>query len=159
MLNLAFRYLARNPAQAFRALVTEPGETWSRFYDEYVYAKERRQAPTPYVAVPDWEKRLHDALGLIWPCEISEECAKVWPAIVSILRAKNVTIGPQTYMHWNDADTALIRAIWCLVRHRRPIKVVETGVGHDVTSRFILEALNENGAGRLWSIHLPPVKT
>jgi hypothetical protein len=63
-----------------------------------------------------------------------------------ILRAKDVTIGPESYMHWNDADTALIRAIWCLVRHRRPIKVVEQVLVK--SSRFILEALNEKLSGK-----------
>ena len=39
-----------------------------------------------------------------------------------------------------------------------PKKIVETGVAHGVTSRFILEALNRNGDGHLWSIDLPPVE-
>jgi predicted O-methyltransferase YrrM len=51
----------------------------------------------------------------------------------------------------------LARAIYCLVRHTRPGKVVETGVGHGVTSRFILEALRMNEEGALWSIDLPPM--
>ena len=37
-------------------------------------------------------------------------------------------------------------------------KVVETGVAHGVTSRFILEALERNGRGFLWSIDLPPLE-
>src|SRR4029453_1272831 len=49
-----------------------------------------------------------------------------------------------------------VRAIWCLTRHLRPRTVVETGVGHGVTSRFVLEALERNGGGHLWSIDLPP---
>ena len=36
--------------------------------------------------------------------------------------------------------------------------MVETGVGHGVTSRFALEALQRNGDGRLWSIDLPPLR-
>jgi predicted O-methyltransferase YrrM len=35
--------------------------------------------------------------------------------------------------------------------------VVETGVAHGFTSRFILQALASNRAGRLWSIDLPPL--
>jgi hypothetical protein len=34
--------------------------------------------------------------------------------------------------------------------------VVETGVAHGVTSRFVLEALTRNGGGHLWSIDLRP---
>jgi hypothetical protein len=33
--------------------------------------------------------------------------------------------------------------------------VIETGVAHGVTSRIVLEALNLNDHGRLWSIDLP----
>ena len=39
----------------------------------------------------------------------------------------------------------------------RPGKVVETGVAHGVTSRFVLEALERNGDGHLWSVDLPPI--
>jgi predicted O-methyltransferase YrrM len=40
----------------------------------------------------------------------------------------------------------------------KPTRVVETGVAHGVTSRFILEALDRNGGGHLWSIDLPPIQ-
>ena len=40
----------------------------------------------------------------------------------------------------------------CLTRHLRSTNVVETGVAHGVTFRFILEDLKKNGAGHLWSI-------
>jgi len=45
-----------------------------------------------------------------------------------------------------------------LTRHLRPRNVVETGVAHGVTSRFILEALERNGGGHLWSIDRPPME-
>jgi predicted O-methyltransferase YrrM len=51
----------------------------------------------------------------------------------------------------------MIRAVWCLLRHLKPEKVIETGVARGFTSRFILEALERNSAGYLWSIDLPPV--
>jgi hypothetical protein len=37
-------------------------------------------------------------------------------------------------------------------------KVVETGVAHGVTSRFILGALENNQSGNLWSIDRPPME-
>jgi predicted O-methyltransferase YrrM len=46
--------------------------------------------------------------------------------------------------------------MWCLTRNLRPAKVVETGVARGLTSRFILEAMERNGTGHLWSIDLPP---
>ena len=40
----------------------------------------------------------------------------------------------------------------------RPQEVVETGVARGITTRFILEGLERNGEGRLWSIDLPPLR-
>jgi predicted O-methyltransferase YrrM len=50
----------------------------------------------------------------------------------------------------------LLRAVWCLVRHVRPTHVVETGVARGFTTRVILEALERNADGHLWSIDAPP---
>ena len=36
-------------------------------------------------------------------------------------------------------------------------RVVETGVARGLTTRVLLEALERNGRGRLWSIDLPPL--
>src|SRR5258708_39384870 len=52
--------------------------------------------------------------------------------------------------------TTLFRS--CLTNHLGAKKIVETGVAHGVTSRFILEALERNKAGHLWSIDLPPIE-
>jgi hypothetical protein len=158
MLGTALRYFARHPILAVGAVAGDPREAWTRFYDGYVYARERRRPECQYEAVPDWEKRLHHFLGIPWPCAASSECSLLWPAIIATLSANGIRIGPESYMYWNDGDPGLVRAIWCLIRHLQPHKVVETGVAHGVTSRFILEALEKNEAGRLWSIDLPPLK-
>ena len=73
------------------------------------------------------------------------------------LEAKGIEPGPESLQWWNDGDAGFTRAIWCLARHLRPKKIVETGVAHGVTSRCILDALDRNGDGHLWSIDLPPV--
>ena len=39
--------------------------------------------------------------------------------------------------------------------HTKPRVVVETGVAHGVTSRLVLEALQVNCHGHLWSVDLP----
>jgi predicted O-methyltransferase YrrM len=41
--------------------------------------------------------------------------------------------------------------------HLRPTTVVETGVARGVTTRIILEALDREDAGHLWSIDRPPL--
>lgn len=58
---------------------------------------------------------------------------------------------------WDDGDARLGRLAWCLTRHLRPEFVVETGVARGLTTRVILEAMDRNGRGRLWSIDLPPL--
>ncbi len=158
MLGLPLRYLSRYPLRGLRVLVGDPRETWNRIYDDYVYAAERRHAPPDYQAQPDWQAQLHAALGAPFPCSGSAESEALWPAIAATLRAQGVEIGPESFLHWNDGDPALISAIWCLIRHLKPLRVVETGVAHGVSSRFILEALALNGAGQLWSIDLPPIE-
>lgn len=74
------------------------------------------------------------------------------------LEANGIQAGPQSFGSWNDGDAGFVRAIWCLTRHLQPTKIVETGVAHGVTSRFILEALQKNGRGHLWSIDVPPLE-
>jgi predicted O-methyltransferase YrrM len=46
-------------------------------------------------------------------------------------------------------------AVYALVRLLRPDRVVETGVADGTTSAYILQALEDNGRGRLCSIDLP----
>ena len=45
--------------------------------------------------------------------------------------------------------------LWATVRDRRPRTVVETGVCNGLSSAIILDALEQNGEGRLFSIDLP----
>ena len=49
-------------------------------------------------------------------------------------------------------------AIYALVRLLRPEKVVETGVADGATSAYILQALEDNGRGHLYSIDLPSAR-
>jgi hypothetical protein len=143
-------------AQAIaRELVSDPLEvvltSWSKLQER----QEHRKPRFHYVADSDWERRLHLALGAAFPCSIARELDPLWADVLSALTRRGINPGPASYSGWNDGDPGLVRAIWCLVRHLRATRVVETGVAHGVTSRFILEALKRNGDGRLWSIDLP----
>jgi methyltransferase family protein len=158
MFGTTLRYFARHPILAVSAVAANPRESRTRLYDGYVDARERRRPGCQYEPVPDWEKHLHHFLGIPWPCAASSECSSRWPTIITLLSAKGIRAGPESYMYWNDGDPPLIRAIWCLIRQLGPHKVVETGVAHGVISRFILEELERNKAGRLWSIDLPQLK-
>jgi cephalosporin hydroxylase len=75
--------------------------------------------------------------------------------INDLLVDKGLGSGRYTYGWYSDAETSLGQAVWCVAMHNRPEVVIETGVAHGVTSRIVLEALNENELGHLWSIDLP----
>jgi hypothetical protein len=110
-----------------------------------------------YQAVADWAAPLHEALGVPWPCPAAEAFGPLWDDLVAGLTDSGVDVGLASYGGWNDGDRTFAAAIWCLVDHLRPQRVVETGVAHGLTSRIILQGLERNGAGRLWSIDLPAV--
>lgn len=155
MLGTSLKYFARHPLQLAGALAADPVEAWLTVHDRYVERQERQTAVREYEATSDWEHELHGKIGVKWPCETSLEFRQLWSEVVESLSQKGVRVGPMSFGGWNDGDAAMVRAIWCLVRHLSPDKVIETGVAHGITSRFILEALQRNGRGHLWSIDLP----
>jgi hypothetical protein len=126
--------------------------------DNYVELRERRGPQCKYVSDENWEQRLHEAVNAPSPGNVMSEFRDLWPEVISELEAKGIQAGPESFQWWNDGDAGFVRAIWFLTRHLKPKKVVETGVAHGVTSRFILEALKRNGEGHLWSIDLPPLE-
>lgn len=158
MLGIPLRYVLKNPVVAVADLAADPLEIWTTIRDSYLAEREQRRPQCQYESDDDWEKRLHNALGAPWPCKLTAEFWEHWPEIIRELEAKGIRAGPESFQGWNDGDAGLVRAIWCLSRHLRPRKVVETGVAHGVTSRCILETLEKNGDGHLWSIDLPPLE-
>jgi len=151
-----FRHIQKAPRIA-AAFATEPIETWTTFYARLADFGSRRRPHCTYVVDPDWDRRLHAMLGAPWPCKEAAEFGTLWPGVIEALTAQGMRIGPATFGVWNDGEPELVRAVWCLTRHLRPTKVVETGVARGFTSRFILEALEKNKTGHLWSIDLPPL--
>jgi hypothetical protein len=152
-----FETALANPLLSAATAVSRPVETLTRLWDMQVFRRELRRPPCRYEIDPAWERHLHDRLGAAWPCPFCAEFLALWPHVLEPLKARGVQVGPESFQGWNDGDPGLVRAIWCLIRHQRPEHVVETGVARGFTSRFILEALDRNGAGFLWSIDLPPV--
>jgi Methyltransferase domain len=93
-------------------------------------------------------------LALTRPVEFADRLAGCCQEVAEV-RAQ--VLGRLTGTHHHDGGTLLAELLWVLVRHRRPAVVVETGVARGVSSAFILDALERNGHGRLWSVDLPPV--
>jgi predicted O-methyltransferase YrrM len=145
------------PLAIIKALAAEPTEFFIRVAGKFREWPDRYRPIRPYSVEPDWFELLHAYLRVPSPCAEAAELEPLWDQVASGMRAKGINIGPMSYLVWNDGDPGLVRAIWCLIRHLKPRKIVETGVAHGVTSRFILEALSRNGGGHLWSIDLPPL--
>ena len=111
--------------------------------------------PNGYRIEEEWLPRLHRTVGAPWPCAEETTFDEKWAEIKAELGAQGLDLGRYSYGTYSDGDKALARAAWCAVRHLHPAVVVETGVARGVTSRIVLEALDRNGRGRLWSIDLP----
>jgi hypothetical protein len=103
------------------------------------------------VADEHWERHAHEIIGQPWPCIEAGKFGMVWDALSSSLNS-GLALGAG-----HDADPALARAIWCLVRHLEPERIVETGVARGIVTSSVLHALEANGRGHLWSIDLPPL--
>ncbi len=157
MVALAFNYYRRNPGAAAK-LLRDPAGAWWRIYDRAGMYLDQRRPRHIYRPDRDWETRLLAWLGAA-PSTVAaggDDFRALWPEIVALLEAKGFRTGPQSFFSGNDGDPEFVRAIWHMARHFRPEKIVETGVAHGVSTRFILEALKRNHAGRLWSIDLAP---
>lgn len=59
----------------------------------------------------------------------------------------------------NNLNTTFGKWIYCCVRALQPQYMIETGVAHGASSLIILNAMNLNGKGHLFSIDLPGMDT
>jgi hypothetical protein len=138
-------------------MLRDPPEAKERILDRIDEWKEQHR-PQPRVAADqDWEQRLHELLHVSWPCAESDAFGRLWSEIIRLLVAKDLAVGRGAFGGWDDADPALARAAWCITTHAQARTVVETGVGRGVTTRVILEALERNADGHLFSIDQPPL--
>lgn len=144
----------RKATRAAGALLRDPaqGLDWFRNGIEIVRGLPGGRGEHLYRADGSPQRRLHELLDAAWPCRFQPEFDELWSRVVTSLEAQGSEFGERY-----DSDAALAQMNWCCVRHLRPQRVVETGVARGVNSRVILEGLERNGTGHLWSIDLPPV--
>src|SRR5271167_3061996 len=117
MFGLPMRYFLSHPLRAAAAIASEPLELWSTLQQYYGAQHERLVPPDLYQAEEGWDRRMHELLGVPWPCVAASEFTILWPEIMAELENKGIRVGPETLYGNNDADAGLARAIWCLVRH------------------------------------------
>jgi predicted O-methyltransferase YrrM len=143
-------------ARALAFLAGHPGEAIDRLRSKLEHARDRSdRRSAEYEAAPDSDRRLHELIGQPLPCPAAGEFDAVWSNVEQSLATSSSFVGE--WVH--DADPGLARLAWCVVRHLRPQKIVETGVARGITSRILLEALERNGEGRLWSVDLPMLRS
>lgn len=131
--------------------LTEPGHAWDQM--KKLMSTTRPTQPVAHHAPStDWQARLHEALGAEYPCQLGGEFEELWERLNRELRSRG-RVGEEL-----DADPALARCLWCVVRHVQPRAVVETGVARGISSRMILEGLSRQGSGHLWSVDLPSLR-
>jgi hypothetical protein len=143
--------------RAARAIAANPAEGLSRTLERLVEKGDRDRLRWPYRVDEAAEERVHDFIGVAWPCGREHDFAPIWSATMHELEGLNVPLGRGAFGGWDDGDRRLGQMVWCMTRHLQPRAVVETGVGRGLTTRVILEALERNGDGHLWSIDLPPL--
>jgi predicted O-methyltransferase YrrM len=139
------------------ALAREPLESLERIRDKRAERRDRALPPPTYQPEAAFLQALHTELGAAWPCPEADRFEAIWVEVEQTLAQKELRFGRATYGGWDDGDKLLARTLWCLVRHLWPTIVVETGVARGITSRVMLEGLEQNGSGHLWSIDLPPL--
>jgi hypothetical protein len=144
-------------ARASKAYATQPHEALERTLERVAEWRDERGPARRYETIGEWDERVHRLIGAPWPCEELQDFEQVWKATLDDLAARRLQVGRAAFGGWDDGDPRLVRVAWCLTRHLRPERVLETGVARGLTTRAVLEALRINGHGRLWSVDLPPL--
>lgn len=143
-------------ARGARAVAIAPSEGTERVLERIAAWRESRRQWS-YRPAPNGEADVHAAINAEWPCNACVEFGPVWSAALADVAASGLQVGRGSYGGWDDADERLARIVWCVARALRPERVVETGVARGLTTRCLLEALDRNRHGHLWSIDLPPL--
>jgi Methyltransferase domain len=140
-----------------RAMLRDPRHAAEDAWEDLCRVRERPAPTVQGISSPEWEGQLHELLGASWPCADSAAFEAVWRDIQATLQEGGLSSGRGAYGGWDDGDSGLARAVWCITSHLRAQRVVETGVARGITTRTILDALQRSGDGELWSIDLPPL--
>jgi hypothetical protein len=144
-------------ARAGKAFVAQPYEALERTLERLGERRDARGLPYAYDVVDACEERIHQLIGVDWPCEERSGFDEIWQATVDELTARGLKVGRGEFGGWDDGDARFVRIAWCLARHLRPERILETGVARGLTTRALLEALRRNAGGHLWSVDLPPL--
>lgn len=144
-------------ARASKSFATQPHESLERTLEKVAEWRDDRTTGFRYPITEAADDRAHQLIGAAWPCDEAHGFEEVWARALRDLADRELRVGRGAFGGWDDGDTRLVRLAWCLARHLQPKRTLETGVARGLTTRALLEALERNGDGRLWSIDLPPL--
>ena len=82
MLGIPVRYFFKHPLNAVANVAADPLQTWMTIQDQYATQREKWRARYQYESDSHWEERLHESLGVPWPCDAA---AEFWDARFGIL--------------------------------------------------------------------------
>ena len=113
-----------------------------------------KRAPTSTVLRAEDLSILRTSLEIQKPPDGHGDPKAEWTWLQQAMRALHAN-GRNAESHypltWN-ADPTLLEVVYLVVRTMKPQTVVETGVANGLTTWSLLEALQRNGVGRLYSI-------
>lgn len=72
-------------------------------------------------------------------------------------KQRQLTTNSPSFGTFHNGAVTFGRVCYAACKALRPTTVVETGVAYGVSSAYILQALSENGQGKLESVDLPPL--
>lgn len=147
------RYVAR----ASKSFAVRPSESFERMFEKVAEWRDMRAANSRYVVTEAADEQGHQLIGADWPCAELDGFDKVWNGTLDDLAARELRVGRGAFGGWDDGDARLARFAWCFTRHLRPERILETGVARGLTTRALLDALQRNSGGHLWSVDLPPL--
>lgn len=139
-------------------LFRRPTEFCNRVASSLEIRLESRFGTRPNYKTEQWQDALLN-LGAALGSSLTEAMAE--KALVEIERYVKAAFErlphDAPYPLFHNGDFRLARLCYACVRALSPDCVIETGVCYGVTSAFILQALQKNGAGTLRSIDVPPL--
>src|SRR5208282_4277913 len=90
MLGMPIRYFFKHPILTTAEIAADPLQLWLTIRDEYAGVRESRRPKCAYQADGEWERRLHESLGVPWPCEETAPFWTLWSRVISELEAKRI---------------------------------------------------------------------
>jgi len=137
--------LPRSPGEFFERSLTIIRSRMESFVE--------RQCQYKAISFQECMKELSGALKF-YDSAVPDQISEIEAAIE---KRKTVLPNDAPFASVHNGDTSLGRICYIASRALKAKNIVETGVCYGVTSSYLLQALQNNGGGRLHSIDLPPL--